>query len=102
MRYFIILLAGSFIIFSPLYTWADTQHEGQKQEFKAHDPTKDPQAHQNKDGFPTGPGCSVPEDFFKNLDKMMHSNPCAPDTYNPCNPCSAKAVPLVIPKVGEN
>lgn len=93
MRYFTILLIGSLIVFSPLYTWAKRQDDGQKQQFKAADPTKDPHAYQDKDGFPTGAGCTVPEGYFERLDKIMKSNPCASATYNPCNPCSGKSAP---------
>ena len=63
-------------------------------EYEAHDPAKDPQAFQDKDGFPTGRGCSVGDNFFKNLDKLKSgANPCSLKIpVNPCakasNPCS--------------
>jgi len=93
MRYFTILLVGSLVVFSPLYTWGKQQDKGQKQEFKAADPIKDPHAYQDKDGFPTGAGCTVPEGYFERLDKIMKSNPRAPATYNPRDPCSVQADP---------
>ena len=91
MRYLIVLLVSSFIVFAPVGSLAEQQHECQQKEFTAHDPVKDPLAFQNKDGFPTGPGCSVPEGFFKHIDSIKNSNPCASVVYTPCNPCSTKS-----------
>jgi len=101
MRHFTILLIGSLIVFAPVGLWAGQHNEVQKQELKAHDPLKNPLAYQDKNGFPTGAGCTVPEGFFDRIDKIMKSNPCARGMYNPCNPCSVKGVSQTASKAGD-